>query len=200
MSENQKGQNQSAGGANRTIIIIGAVIIVLLVGIILVLLFKKPDSEKSQPQDDESQQMQQTTQQTQQTPKREVLASDENISELAEQLETATKEYVKPGRYTAMMNFEWHFATGDSESSDSYVANSDKNTNDVYFDVFLDSDKDNAIYESPIIPRGSEIKNIKLKRDLDAGTYDCILVYHLVDENQNSLSTASFTVKVIIEG
>ncbi len=109
-------------------------------------------------------------------------------------------EYTPPGRYTATMSFDWHFPTGDSESYDSYVANDPGNTNDVYFDIFLSDDDENAIYESPIIPRGSEIRNIRLKTDLDAGTYDCVLIYHLVDDNQNSLSTASFALKIFVEG
>ena len=189
MSENIKGQNQSGekrGGSNRTIIVIGAIIIVLLVAVIVILLLRKPAGDTASPVED--------------TPQREVLVNDDNISEVAEQLENAAEEYVPLGRYTAMMNFEWHFATGDAESSDSYVANSAQNTHDVYFDVFLADDMENAIYESPVIPRGSEIRNIKLKTNLDAGTYDCVLVYHLVDEEQNTVSTASFTLKVIIEG
>ena len=189
MSENTKRQNQSEGkkgGINKKIIVLGAVIIVLLVTLIIVLLLRKSDKNTKPPTED--------------APQREVLVNDKNIPEVAEQLESAAEEYVPLGRYIAMMNFEWHFTKGDAESTDSYVANSTQNTHDVYFDVFLKDDMDNAIYESPVIPRGSEIRNIKLKTDLEAGIYDCILVYHLIDEEQNTVSTASFTLKIIIEG
>lgn len=180
-------QNRSVnkkGGENRVIIVIGVVIIVLLMAVILAILFKNNFANSAESK----------------VPKREVLVNEENVAEVAQQLEEAAVEQVQPGQYTATMNHEWHFAKGDTGSYDSYVANDIENTNDVYFDVFLENDDENAIYESPIIPRGSELKNIQLNRKLEQGSYDCILVYHLVDDQQNSISTASFTIKIIIEG
>jgi hypothetical protein len=194
MSENETGQNRSTekkGGIGKVVLIIGLIIIIVLLVVIVVLLLRKPQSPEN-PASPASQ--------TEETGKqREVLVNEDNIADIAQQLNESAEERVQPGRYTAMMNFEWHFATGDSESTDSYVANSIENTNDVYFDLFLADDLENAIYESPVIPRGKELRNIRLKTDLNAGTYDCILVYHLVDEKQNTISTASFTVKVIVE-
>ena len=194
MSVRFKGRDQAQtstkkGGSGNTliIVIIAAVVIAALVGVIVFLLMKKNPANGDQTATEESD-------------RREVLVTESNVEQVVQQMEQ--EEYTPPGMYTAAMNFEWHFATGDSESSDSYVANRTENTNDVYFDVFLADDKnqENAIYESPVIPRGSELRNIRLKTDLDAGTYDCILVYHLIDDQQNTLSTASFTLKVIIEG
>lgn len=188
MSDSTTGQNQSVGkkgGSNKLVIVVGAVIIVLLLAIIAILLIsRKPESVPESAE----------------TGKRVVLVDDDNISKIAEQLEADKQEYVAPGRYIAMMNYEWHFAKGTMESTDAYVANSNQNTHDIYFDVFLEGDEENAIYESPIIPRGREIRKILLNRELDAGTYDCILVYHLVDEQQNTISTASFALEIIIEG
>lgn len=112
----------------------------------------------------------------------------------------AEEEYVAPGYYTVMMNYDWHFATGDSVSSDAYVENMVGNTNAVYFDLFLASDEENAIYKSPVIPVGSGLQDIALDTALDAGTYDCVAVYHLVDEEQNTISTLRITVTVIVEG
>jgi hypothetical protein len=190
MSENKKSQNsnEGKGGNQKLIIAIGAVIIILLLVVIIILLVKKPSGSDS---------VAGTTDETQ---RREVYVSDDNVSEIADQLESAVDEYTPLGRYTAMMSFEWHFANGEAESKDSYVANSSGNTNDIYFDIFLPDDSENAIYESPIIPRGSEIRNIKLDRDLEPGEYECILVYHLIDDDQNTISTASFTLNIIIEG
>ena len=186
MSEDKKEQTQSKdkkGGVNWPIIIIGAIIIVLLVAVIVILLLKK-DPVVEAPKEEGT--------------KREVLVTEDNVKEIAKEMEKEVKEYVPPGMYTATMNFTWHFASGDAESTDSYVANDPENTNDIYFDVFLQEDEENAIYESPVIPRGSELRNIRLKKELDPGTYDCILVYHLIDEEQNTMSTASFTLKIII--
>lgn len=191
-NETSQANAGSQGGSRRMLIILGIVagiVFVTMAVVIVILAFglKKNDTATTTP-----------AASTPDEPKREVLVTEDNVQEVIEQM--AEEEYVPFGSYTATMNFDWHFATGDSESYDSYVANDLENTNDVYFDIFLSDDRDNAIYESPIIPRGSEIRNIRLKTDLDAGTYDCVLVYHLVDENQNSLSTASFALKIIIEG
>lgn len=185
MSENEKKDlSNKQRNPNIALIIIGIVIIVLL-GLIAAAMFLNKSND---------------TMQADEQPKREILVDESNVAEVAQQLEEEVQEHVKPGQYTATMNFEWHFATGDAESSDSYVENSLENTNAVYFDLFLKDDEENAIYESPIIPLGGVVRNVRLNRKLDAGTYDCVLVYHLVDEEQNSISTASFTVKVIIEG
>lgn len=185
MSENEKKDlSNKQRNPNIALIIIGIVIVVLL-GLIAAAMFLNKSND---------------TMQADEQPKREILVDESNVAEVAQQLEEEVQEHVKPGQYTATMNFEWHFATGDAESSDSYVENSLENTNAVYFDLFLKDDEENAIYESPIIPLGGVVRNVRLNRKLDAGTYDCVLVYHLVDEEQNSISTASFTVKVIIEG
>lgn len=188
MSKNEKRQDLSVAGKkkpNIAMVIIGMAIVVLL--IIIAVILVKSNSEKNTLQTDEPN-------------KREVLVNESNVSEVAQQLEEAAQEHVLPGQYTATMNFEWHFATGDAESKNAYVANSTENTNAVYFDLFLEEDSENAIYESPVIPLGGELKNIRLNRKLDMGTYNCVLIYHLVDEEQNSISTASFTVKIIVEG
>jgi len=186
MSEDKKEQKQpkdKKGGVNWPIIIIGAIIIVLLVAVIVILLLKK-DPAVETPKEAGN--------------KREVLVTEDNVKKIAEEMGKEVQEYVPPGRYTATMNFKWHFASGDAESDDSYVANDPANTNDVYFDVFLEGDEESAIYESPVIPRGSELRNVRLKKELDPGTYDCILVYHLIDEEQNTISTASFTLQIVI--
>ncbi len=193
MSENSVETNQpetKKTGSNRVIIIVGIVIIILLLAVIVILLLRKPaDSGVSDaPAAPESQQ-----------PKREVLVSEDNVRDVVDQMEQEMAEYTPPGYYTAQMNSTWHFTTGDAESYDSYVANAIENTNDVYFDLFLSDDQDNPIYESPIIPVGSELRNIRLNTVLSAGTYESILVYHLVDEDQNSLGTVSFTVTLIVE-
>jgi hypothetical protein len=191
MSDSKKGQNQSvdkkggAGKEDKKKKIIGVIIIILLMAVITVLavMLLKKHSKKTADTSD----------------KRDVVVTKDNVEAVADRLEQ--QEYQTPGAFTAQMNFDaWHFATGDSESTDSYVANSLDNTNDIYFDIFLSDDQQNAIYESPILPRGSELRNVRLKTDLDAGTYDCVLVYHLVDGAQNTLGTASFTLQIVIEG
>lgn len=129
---------------------------------------------------------------------RSVLVTPENVEEAVEEL--INEEYVAPGYFAASMSNVWHFATSDAISEDAYVANRTENTNDVYFDLFLADNQDAAIYESPVIPRGGALENFALDADLDAGMYDCILIYHLVDENQETVSTLQVEVTVIVEG
>lgn len=177
VNSNQAGKKGSETGSGKTvsIVILTAVICTLLGVILYLLMLRKPEEER-----------------------RNVVVTPDNIQEVIEQM--AEEEYVAPGYYTVMMNFDWHFATGDSVSSDAYVENMTGNTNAVYFDLFLASDEENAIYKSPVIPVGSGLRDIVLDTALDAGTYDCVAVYHLVDDEQNTISTLRITVTVIVEG
>ena len=97
------------------------------------------------------------------------------------------------------MNSTWHFPDGSSPSPDAYVENVLSNSNDVYFDVEL-ADTGEVILESPIIPRGSYMKNITLDKDLEPGSYDCVLIYLLVDKDQKTMSTLRMAITIIIEG
>ncbi len=188
-NESQITANKS-NGSNKALLILGlivGIVFVAMAAVIIVLLvnMKKTDvataPAASQPEQE----------------KRDVLVTENNVQEIVEQMEQ--QEYVPPGYYTVTQNYEWHFPTGDSESTDAHVENLPENNNDVYFDLFLVEDEENPIYQSPVIPLGAVLEDFKLDRKLEAGTYDCIMVYHLVDENQNSLSTVSMTVTVIVE-
>lgn len=97
------------------------------------------------------------------------------------------------------MTNTWHFETGDGVSRDAYVQNLPENTNDVYFDLFLAGQETESIYQSPVIPRGSELTEIALDKPLEAGTYDCVLIYHLVDEEQKTISTLRVAVVIVVE-
>lgn len=129
--------------------------------------------------------------------KRNIVVTRDNVEEVIDSMSEA--EYIEPGYYSASMSTEWHFASGDAVSEDAYVENLAENTNDVYFDVFLADNEDDPIFESPILPRGSQLENIALDKVLSAGTYDCIMVYHLVDEEQNTVSTLRVGLSIIVE-
>ncbi len=131
-------------------------------------------------------------------PKRNIVVTRDNAEKVLNDM--MEQDYVEPGYYSASMSTTWHFANGNATSEDAYVANLEENTNDVYFDVFLEDDENEAILESPILPRGSELNNIALDTPLSAGTYDCVMVYHLVDEEQNTVSTLRVGFTIIIEG
>jgi hypothetical protein len=78
------------------------------------------------------------------------------------------------------------------------VENVPSNTNDVYFDVEL-RDTGEILYESPVIPLGAHLRDIKLDRDLEPGSYSCVLTYYLVDENQQAVDSLRMGLQVIVE-
>jgi hypothetical protein len=164
-------------GKVKIIIGICIALIVVLVAVV-VLLFVKGNGSKKEA-------------------KRNVVVTQNNAEQIAEEL--ISEPYVEPGYYTTEMSTTWHFSTGDAVSTDAYVRNNEGNTNDVYFDVFLEGDEEEPVLESPIIPRGAELKDIALDKPLEAGTHPCVMVYHLVDDNQNSVSTLRVGFTIIVE-
>lgn len=174
--EKDTGQNKSLGKGGKIAVFVSiAVIIALLVVVILLLLHGQKKEE----------------------PKRNVVITPENVEQVIEDM--ATQEFVEPGYYSVSMTNIWHFATGDAVSEDAFVENREENTNDVYFDVFLAEDEETPILQSPVIPRGAELNSIALDTPLEAGTYDCVMVYHLVDDDQNTISTLRVGITIIVE-
>lgn len=175
-TENPNQEGKKGGGKTLSIVILVCIIIAMAGVIIYLLMSRKPAQEE----------------------RRNVVITPDKVEEIIKEMDEI--EFVAPGYYTVTMNFEWRFAAGDAVSSNAYVENVLENTNAVYFDLFLAGDEENAIYKSPIIPVGSSLQDISLDTPLDAGTYDCVAVYHLVDDDQNTISTLRVTVTVIIEG
>lgn len=175
MSDKSERRNTGKDKKNKKVIIIGVIIIAALLGVIIFLLMR--DKEE---------------------PKRNTVVTKDNVDKVVDDM--LNDKYVQPGYYSTSMSTIWHFATGDAISEDAYVANVEENTNDVYFDVFLADNEEEAILESPILPRGSELDNIALDTPLSAGTYDCVMVYHLVDEEQNTVSTLRVGFTIVVEG
>ncbi len=169
--------NTNSKGSNglKIAIAVGVVVIIALLGVVIFLLVGRG---KEEPE------------------KRNVVVTQDNVEEVVQEM--AVEDYIEPGYYETSMSTTWTFATGSDVSDDAYVANVEGNTNDVYFDVVLAEDEDQVIYKSPVIPRGAELENIALDTPLEAGTYDCVCIYHLIDEEQNTISTlrVGITVKV----
>lgn len=182
MSMETQTQSKKKGGARTVGIIVLVGIFLAMAGMIIYLWSSRQPEEKEEE-------------------RRSVVVTPDNVQDVISQMEQrATEEHVESGYYTVYMNYEWHFATGDAISEDAYVENLATNTNAVYLDLFLLEDEENAIYQSPVIPLGSSLQNIALDTILEPGTYDCVAVYHLVDDDQKTLSTLRVTVTVIIEG
>ncbi len=131
--------------------------------------------------------------------KRNVVVNQENVQEVADHMGAEAQRYVEPGYFIANMDTDWTFEKGDSVSKAARVDNAIENTHDVYFDVFLSNNEEETIYCSPVIPRGAFLEHIALDTPLDAGTYDCVVVYHLVDENQETVSTLRIAITITVE-
>ena len=175
-NETEKTKSSGKGGV-KVVIVISAVVILALVGVIIWLVLSKDSGEQQE--------------------RRNVVLTKDNVEEELEKM--TSEEAVQPGYYTVTMNNNWHFKKGDAASDDAHVENVEKNTNDVYFDLFLKNDENNAIYKSPIIPRGGTLENIALDTPLEAGTHECLMVYHLIDEDQNTVSTLRVAVTLEID-
>lgn len=177
-----KSEGRKGGGNTTPLLIAGGVLIVVLVAALVVMAGKLQSSRANTAQEPE---------------RRNVVVNEQNVQEVIDDM--LQEEYVEPGYYAASMSTIWHFANGNATSSDAYVANDASNTNDVYFDLVLADDEDTVILASPVIPLGGRLDNISLDTPLNAGTYSCIMIYHLVDENQETLSTLRVGVTIIVE-
>lgn len=116
--------------------------------------------------------------------------ADDIMSELSDKVEE--------GMFECMMSTSWTFEDAASASSNSYVANVESNRHAIYFDVYLDQTEE-LIYSSPILPVGSEIRGIKLDKELSAGDYDAIVMYTLVNEAYEEVSTVGFRIKISVK-
>lgn len=134
--------------------------------------------------------------QPEETQKRNVLVTEENVGESVAEMKTAAS--LGAGSYTAEMNSTWHFPDGKSPSDDAYVANSNDNELPVWFGVTLGDGR--TVYESPVLPVGTSISQFALDEELEEGDYGATVTYHLIDEDQNELSTLSIGITIIVGG
>jgi hypothetical protein len=179
--EHMAKQQDTNTSKSRVIGICVAVVMAALVGVIVYLLVTRTTGIKEEP--------------------RNVVVTQNNVEKVLDNLEKMEEsESVAPGYYTVTMNPTWHFKTGSEASYDAIVKNVEANTNDVFFDIVLEEDENKVLYKSPVIPRGGELKDIALEEQLSAGTYPCVVIYHLIDEDQNTLSTLRVTLSIIVEG
>ena len=190
MAAKTQGNKPENSGRTTIIICVAAVIIVALLAVILVLVLRGPTQAAPQqqliPADEPN--------------KRPTVVTRENAEQVAEELfRDDEPDDSIPQSYTVSMNSTWNFKTGTSPSYNASVTNSRDNTTPVYFDV-VRNDTGETIYASPVIPVGEHLGDFALDVDLDPGTYECTMIYHLIDDDQNTLTTVNMWVEVIVEG
>lgn len=190
MSDNSKSQDKAkkAGTSKGLAIvcIVAVAIIAVLIGIIVVMMNSSKSNENVTVEDSGEKE------------KRPVLLTEDNIDEMAGEILDQSESEGIPMSYQVTMNSTWEFEDGETASRNAYVANSENNETPVYFDV-IRNDTQEVIYQSPVIPLGMDLEDIVLDVDLDAGNYECTLVYHLLDEDQNTLTTVNMWLMVKVE-
>jgi len=180
MSDTNNAQNHASGKKTWIPLGICAVVIVVLIGVIISMMSRQSMSNSG---DNATEPL-----------RREVLVTENNVEEAIAELSQPVKA---PPSYRVQMTTTWHFEDGASESSDAYVGNANTNKTDVYFDLIL-KDSEEVLLESPVIPIGASMRHIKLDKVLSAGRYPAVVVYHLVDENQETLTTVRMGVTLDI--
>lgn len=175
MSENGQapvdGQKSSGKGLKIAIVVI-AILLVIVIAVLLFILLRPEEEPES-------------------IDARGTLVTKNNVDEV-----TINTEPVEDGYYETSMTIDWHF--NGTESEDAYVANVTGNTRTVYFDLNL-ADTGETIYSSPYIPVGSEMSGLVLEKELEPGTYETVMVYHLVDDDHNEKSKVSVALTIYVE-
>lgn len=179
--EEGKDRNRTGKTGKGIVVIAGIIIAVLLIAVVAMAFAMT----RTKPQE------------TAEEPEKKDVITEENAEEIAEELLTVTPTNI-PQSYTVTQNSEWHFPDGNTESTDAYVENDRENETPVYFDVIIDETGE-TVYSSPILSLGAKIENFKLDTPLGAGTYQCTVIYHLVDEDQNELTTVEVGHVIIVE-
>ena len=179
MAKDSKNGNDSL----KIVIVVGIIIVIaLLISIIVILL----NNHFGSKQEEEA--------------PRNIVITEENVEQVYNEInEKESEGSTAPGYYTVTMNPTWHFKYGEDISYDAVVENVKKNTNDVYFDIVLESDESVVLYKSPIIPRGGKLKDIAFEEQLAVGTYPCVVIYNLIDDDQKTISTLRVTLTVVVE-
>lgn len=168
-----KNGQKSSNTRMKIIVIVLVILLVIASGIIIYILTRPDEADEAD------------------TSGRGTVVTEDNADNIS-----ISQEPVEDGMYETSMTIDWHFVG--AKSDDAYVANVENNTRTVYFDLNL-ADTGENIYSSPYIPVGSELSGLTLERELEPGTYNTILVYHLVDDDNKELSTLSVALTIYVE-
>jgi hypothetical protein len=181
MSEMSKGETptQKNGKGGIRFVVVGIVVVIaILIGVIVVLASKLNKSSEEEPQE-----------------KKSVITAD-NIEEVLEDMEDLP-DYI-PKNYTVKQSSNWVFPDGTSESTNAYVENSTDNETPMYFELQVDETGD-IVYSSPVLELGAKIQNFALDKPLEKGKYECTIIYHLIDDDQNELTHVNVGVNIEVE-
>ena len=179
-------QNSPAKGGNRWIIIaVVAVLVVALVICIVLLVSRSGDTGETQVNDNVD---------ASQTALDRGFVDESNMDDIMSEM----SDKVEDGMFECMMSTAWTFDDAASSSPNSYVANVESNRHALCFDVYEEQTNE-LLYSSPILPVGSEIRDIKLDKEIPAGDYNAVVMYTLLNEAYEEVSTVGFRITISIK-
>lgn len=179
-------QKEPAGKGRRVIIIIAFAVLLAALAVCIVLLLSKKEAGNDSPVE------------TRQRSEAEKALERGFVSEdSADGIMEEMADKVADGMFECEMTMSWTFQDGNSTASNAYVANSANNLHTLYFDVY-DNATEELLYSSPMMPVGTELREIKLEKELPAGDYSALVMYTLVDENYEEVSRVGFNITISI--
>ena len=179
-------QKKSVGKKRRNAVIIIVVAFLILLTALITCIVLLLTRQREEP-----------TQEPQSAPRSTVLdrgfVDEDNAGDIMDEM----TDKVSKGMFECKMTTAWTFDDGKSASPNAYVANVENNLYTLYFDVYEESTNE-LLYSSPMLPVGTELKNFKLDKELAAGEYDAVVMYTMVDENLEEVSSVGFKVTISV--
>jgi len=158
----------------KIILIFGCLVIVCAAVIAAVLLLRKPDTNAVMAMP---------------------VVDQNNVSQISEQV----SQKVADGMFETHMNTNWKFPNGKSPSSNAVMGNSASNKYPFWFTVTLKDTKE-VVYKSSVLPLGSQIKEVKLDKNLKKGSYDALVTVNMVKDDGTAVdSNMGFNVTLTVE-
>jgi hypothetical protein len=118
----------------------------------------------------------------------------DNLADVEEEI----REKVEKGMFVTHMNTMWTFPDGKSPSDDAVMGNSSANSYPFWFELISGGE---LLFKSDLLPVGTQIKDIVLTKDLDAGEYPAVVNIHMVDDtndNEPIESNMGFNITLVI--
>lgn len=169
-------RSQKAATSRKTKVLVGIIVILILIIIGMIvgwMLFGRKKKE--------------------QTADKPTLITEDNADQVIGDLEDDSADTM----FNCRMTYNWSF--NGKKSEDAYVANTDYNHYPIYFEVRDDNSQD-IIYKSATIPVGSEINGITLDQKLSMGVHPATVIYHLVNDKGEEVSSTAFTITIQVVG
>ena len=179
VNEPKGGRTAKKGLTTKHVVLILGTLLIIVAGVVAVIILTRPAEVEleSMPIDGAP------------------IINEENV----DQIMAEVGEKVERSMFHTYMNMTWRFPDGTSASSNAVMGNAAENNYRMWFDVFLNGE-DEPIFASGLLPLGTTVKEIKLDRDLDEGTYPATVQIHMIDENDEPVeSNIGFAINIVIE-